>query len=419
MKKMLPVFMALGIFVGCTTVEAIPNVYDQGQIFYSDSTEVLSSPFIYEGVRVEGLDVSGTNLESIKPILEEGLGKKLDESLTIVYGDKTKTLSLKDLGYSINYDNIAKEALKIGRDGSDEERLALIEDLKTNPVDIKAELVLNEKVVQDLAKSLASEVDVKPVEAEYSYDSATDSVVATSGVNGHKLNQGKLVEDIKAAAGNTDKVEAEIESINVAENAQENAKRVNGVIGFAESRFNTGFWERVENIRVSTLALDNLVLGPGETFSFNDYIGDTTYEKGYQQSIVIDENNREVPGMGGGVCQTSTALYHAALKSDLMIINRSPHTQFMPYSPGGLDAAVEYGSADLAFTNDFDFPILIKSYYEPGYITFTIYGDTNVKDYDVSIFSEQFAYNGYSAYKRNEATGEVTYLGDTVYPPAN
>lgn len=417
MKKILPLFLIF--LVGCSSVQSLPNVNEKLDVKYSDEKDILSSSLIYEGVTIEGTDVSGTNLQSVKPIIQDKLDAKLDQEVKLTYEDKEFKYTLRDLGYYIDLEQTAKKALAVGRDGTDEERLAYIKDIKKNPVDVLAEVNLQEASMNGIIDKIADDIYVRPVNPEYKYDWDNDKVIAEEGQTGYNVDKDKLKESlVKAIEDKSYEIEIPVNVVKAVENAQEQAARVNGVIGYGESNFRTGFWERIENIRVSTEALDGVVLAPGETFSFNDYIGDTTYDKGYQMAVVIDENNNQVDGMGGGVCQTSTCLYHAVLRSDLQIINRVPHTQYMSYSPGGLDAAIEYGSADLAFRNDFDFPILIRSYYEPGYIQFKIYGDTNVKNYDVSIFSEQIGSNSYSAYKKNEGTGEVIYLGDTIYPPS-
>ena len=417
MKKILP--LVLVFLVGCSSVQSLPNVNEKLDLNYSDDKDLLSSSLIYEGVTIEGIDVSGTNLQSVKPLIEEELENKLNQEVKLTYEDKEFTYTLKDLGYYIDIEKTSKNALALGREGTDEERLEKIKDIKNNPVDVPAEVELQESQMNGIIEEISDDIYIQPVYPEYRYDWDNGKVIAENGKTGYNVNKEELKNSlVKAIEDETYTVEIPVNIVETVENAQEQAARVNGVIGSGESYFRTGFWARVENIRVSTEALDGVVLAPGETFSFNDYIGDTTSDKGYQMAVVIDENNKEVDGMGGGVCQTSTCLYHAVLRADLQIINRVPHTQFMSYSPGGLDAAIEYGSADLAFRNDFDFPILIRSYYEPGYIQFKIYGDTNVKNYDVSIFSEQIGSNSYSAYKKNEATGEVIYLGATIYPPA-
>lgn len=117
----------------------------------------------------------------------------------------------------------------------------------------------------------------------------------------------------------------------------------------------------------------------------------------------------------------------------------------MSYSRGGLDAAIENGLIDLVLRNPYDFPVLIKSYYEPGTVYFDILGDPN-KANTYSIYSEFISEtpfkeedildnslepgekkvkvwgvngSGYAAYRENNKTGEDQYLGDTWYPVIN
>lgn len=430
MKKTLAILMVLVFSVGCSTVESIPNINEQQADVAiadgKDSTEVLASPFIYEGITVEGIDVSGTNLESAQELLRQEFGHELSREITINYGDKSYTYILEDLGYDINFEQTAKEALKIGREGSEEERLEIIDNLANNPVDIELVTSLDESKIDNATAEIREDINVSPVTPEYSFDFETEQVVAINGENGLELNEVALKESIKAAVNDgVENIEAPVDEIMVAEDAQANAARINGIIGDAESTFNAGFWPRAENVRVSNRYLDGVVVGPGETWSFNDEIGQTTYEKGYQEAVVINENNEQVPGMGGGVCQTSTALYHALIEAEVQIVNRVPHTQIMPYSPPGLDAAIEYGSAELAFRNDYDFPVLIRAYDDgAGWIRLEIWGDTNVKSHETTLFSEQLpnASDGglmYASYRRNEDTGEVEYIGDSYYPPVS
>ncbi|MCI8424508.1 MAG: VanW family protein [Adlercreutzia sp.] len=117
---------------------------------------------------------------------------------------------------------------------------------------------------------------------------------------------------------------------------------------------------RRENIRLGAEAIDGVVIQPGEEFSFNDVVGDTTSENGYQEAPVI--NNGEVAqGDGGGVCQVSTALYNAAVKADLEITERHPHSVPSDYAPIGLDATIVYGTFDLRIRNNTDHPVTIHA----------------------------------------------------------
>lgn len=104
--------------------------------------------------------------------------------------------------------------------------------------------------------------------------------------------------------------------------------------------------------------LSGAVIEPGEIFSFNEHVGPWSRDLGYRKAPV-SYNGQLINAWGGGVCQTSTTLYNAALLAGLPIVERHPH-QFSPsYAPPGRDAAVAYRNVDLRFANSYAFPIRI------------------------------------------------------------
>ena len=121
---------------------------------------------------------------------------------------------------------------------------------------------------------------------------------------------------------------------------------------------------------------------PGETFSFNQTLGDVSSETGYKQAYVI-KNGRTELGDGGGVCQVSTTLFRAALDAGLPITERRAHSYRVSYyeqgSPPGIDATVYEPSPDLKFTNDTPGHILIQSFADSKALTlaFEIYGTSD------------------------------------------
>ena len=83
MKKILP--LVLVFLVGCSSVQSLPNVNEKLDLNYSDDKDLLSSSLIYEGVTIEGIDVSGTNLQSVKPLIEEELENKLNQEVINIW----------------------------------------------------------------------------------------------------------------------------------------------------------------------------------------------------------------------------------------------------------------------------------------------------------------------------------------------
>ena len=129
---------------------------------------------------------------------------------------------------------------------------------------------------------------------------------------------------------------------------------------------------RVTNISITCSLLNNTIIGPGETFSFNEIVGQPSSARGYQEATVIIDGEHET-GIGGGNCQVSSTLYNAVLAVPyLTVTERSAHGLPVTYVPEGQDAAVSYGSLDLKFRNDGDKSIRIDMSSDGDIITANI-----------------------------------------------
>ena len=115
---------------------------------------------------------------------------------------------------------------------------------------------------------------------------------------------------------------------------------------------------RTTNIKLAAQAMNDKVVNPGETFSFNSVVGDTTAEKGYKEATVYTSAGTE-QGLGGGICQVSSTLYNACLYANVDIVSRSNHSYTVTYLPPARDAAISYPNQDFKFKNNYDFPIKI------------------------------------------------------------
>ena len=122
------------------------------------------------------------------------------------------------------------------------------------------------------------------------------------------------------------------------------------LLGEAETPLLDKGENRVHNIRTAAQHVTNTVIAPGETFSFNDIIGDTTAERGYRAAPVLERGQKSL-GVGGGVCQVSSALYSAALAGGLTVTERHPHSKPVDYIAEGKDATTS-DDKDFKFRNN-------------------------------------------------------------------
>lgn len=114
------------------------------------------------------------------------------------------------------------------------------------------------------------------------------------------------------------------------------------------------------NARLAAAALDGSVIRPGAVFSFNQKVKGWSQDEGYVKAPVSFDGEL-VRAYGGGVCQTSTTLYNAALLVGLPILERHPHVFRPAYAAPGRDAAVAYPGVDLRFKNPYPWPIRISA----------------------------------------------------------
>ncbi|MGM9537553.1 MAG: VanW family protein [Candidatus Onthomonas sp.] len=143
---------------------------------------------------------------------------------------------------------------------------------------------------------------------------------------------------------------------------------------------------RKSNVKLSAQKCDGVILLPGETFSYNDVVGQRTKERGFSEAPAY-LNGETIQEVGGGICQTSSTIYAAALYANLEITARTNHTYASSYIGLGLDATVSWGGPEFKFTNDTAYPIKLNCTYSDGRVTATIYG-TKTEDITVKITSE-------------------------------
>ena len=140
---------------------------------------------------------------------------------------------------------------------------------------------------------------------------------------------------------------------------------------------------RTNNLVLACQAINNYVVKPGESFSFNEVLGERTAEKGYQEAGAYADGET-VEQLGGGICQVASTLYYCTLYADLYIIEREEHMFTADYLPLGMDATVNWGTLDFRFRNDTEHPIRIEAKAEDSYVTIVLRG-TDDKDYYVEM----------------------------------
>ena len=142
-------------------------------------------------------------------------------------------------------------------------------------------------------------------------------------------------------------------------------------LGSFSTQFNPKNKNRSHNITRAAGAVDNSIIKPGETFSYNETVGPTSAKYGYKLSTVFFRGT-EKKGYGGGVCQVSSTLYNAAVNAGMTIVERHDHSLPVPYIEKGKEAATSYGGIDLKFTNNKNYPVRINTRIDGGELSVSL-----------------------------------------------
>lgn len=132
---------------------------------------------------------------------------------------------------------------------------------------------------------------------------------------------------------------------------------------------------RQYNIESTAKVVNDLYLKPGDIFDYAKVIEQTEAKYGYKEAPVI-LNGKLVPGVGGGICQVSTTLYNAVLRSGLEIVERRNHSLPVSYVPLGLDATFSTGYINFRFRNNTGNGLLIRTEMNGGRLTVKLFGKT-------------------------------------------
>jgi vancomycin resistance protein YoaR len=234
-----------------------------------------------------------------------------------------------------------------------------------------------------LAQEIAAEVDRPAQNARFRFDYASGSLVtAADSVAGRTVDVTATLAVLEgAAAGDTPSGRsAELPVLTIRPQiATEDAANLGIVelIGEGVTSYAGSSAAREQNITVGAAQFDGLLIAPDETFSFNDYLGEVTKEKGYEEGIIIWGNTTKAD-VGGGLCQVSSTAFRAAFWAGLPVVERTPHSFRVSYyePPKGLDATIYSPYVDLKWTNDTGHYILIQTYVDrdANKLTFRYYG---------------------------------------------
>ena len=419
--RKLSVFLMLAtmLIVCVTAVYAVTEtqrqqetarIHDEGYVHEQD---ILNDVRFYDGITINGIAVGGMTKDQALAYLDLSNRAKVDTlKLSVVYGDKTWEFDADDMPITFDNGSIIEQAYAIGRVGTREQRMAEINAVRQNGLEFSVSYAIDDSGIPSQLRTLAQEIAYPAKDAmitQFDPDAVeiADKFQFGEPVSGLEVDVEKLVADAIAEIKNETFGTVTVATAEIHSQVTVEMLRANITLIGQCSTTTTSVATRNQNIRLASNSFHGKVLLPGEVFSINNSTGPRTPEKGYQPAGAI-VNGVMSTEVGGGVCQVSGTLYNAVLGANLQIVERSHHTWPSDYLPMGLDATINYGSADFRFKNNKTAPIFLAVSFKNNRLSIYVYGPADPDGY---------TYKPRSVYISSIAPGATAYTLNSSMEP--
>lgn len=127
------------------------------------------------------------------------------------------------------------------------------------------------------------------------------------------------------------------------------------------------------NTATAARDLNQVIIAPGSTFSFNERVGARDTGKGYRAAPIITASGllKDIPG--GGICQLASTIYNAGLLAGMQVVERHPHSRTVGHVPPGRDATIASWRKDLKLKNPFPHPLQLRIVLNQNRLTTSLY----------------------------------------------
>lgn len=341
----------------------------------------------YPGIYIGNISVGSKTQSEIAKYLAFKNQQIANTKFTFINDDKIATISARTLHLGFNGNLLASQAISIGRSPDTLSNISIILSAYLNGVTLSPSYTYREYLITKLLTPIEKNIKIDPVDAVFAFNNNKVTTFTPSS-DGQDIDMIEIENQVQSkipfllTIGKSQNVVIKI-PIKILHpkitTDSVNTLGIKELLGVGTSLFQGSIPGRIYNVELAAGRISGAIVAPGDTFSFDQTVGDVSSLTGYKQAYVI-QNGKTILGDGGGVCQVSTTLFRAALNAGLPIVERHAHAYRVEYyeedGPPGIDATVYIPTIDLKFKNDTGKFLLIQSVVDPSILrlTFYIYG---------------------------------------------
>lgn len=375
------------------------------------------------GVYIGAVDVAGLTAEEATQAVQSYIESLKKAQIQITFGeDDVETITFADLQLTWNNPQVVEEALVYGNTGNVLQRYKAERNLENESVILELEYSWKENLLRDFISQEAVERHVDPVRAELVRDNTAKAFVITDSVLGVDVEVAPTVTAVLDAIGTQwageDIVVDAVMKYTESEFTTEMAANVTDLLGEYETIYNAAEIDRSTNLAVACSYINGVVLLPGESLSFFDYVYPVSVERGYRTATAY-QGGRYIDSLGGGLCQVSTTCYNAVLLAELEVLERTQHSMTVSYVKPGLDSGqAQSSNRNLNFANNTEHPVYVEAHlytnrYGTSFVYIGLWGkETRPENRTVkyiSEYTEEWPYDGQPVIEYNTSMGYMEW----------
>lgn len=336
-------------------------------------SKAIDTDTFYSGIVVQGVDLGGKTMDQAEKAVDKALSKT-HYDIKVTYGGKNWELTEKDITFSYDTENVLKDAYSYARSGDREERYKLVTALGKKNKKYEITGTLDEKNLESKLKSITESISYPAQEPQVTgFSAGTGTFSTADGKTGISADESKLLSDVKNIINGpkTGNAGISVKTVGFKLTLSKLRSRLGELGTYSTVSKNSA--AGTYNMSLALSKVNGVCVKNGGTFSFLGVVGACDGAHGYQKAGAILDG-KLIQQYGGGICQASTTVYGAALRSGMKITERSNHTIPSGYCPIGQDATVSYPSLDLKFKNTSGYPVYIVTRTAGKTLTATLYG---------------------------------------------
>lgn len=352
--------------------------------------ETKETDTIPQRVYFGDIPVGGMTQEEAKAAVQQHVEELQSEIITLQAGKNTVQVPVAQMGLSWGNEEIAAEAVGLGKSGNLITRYKAMKDLENEDKVYELAFQVDKSKVEKMLENNSEVLNTEAVNAGLTRENNQFTVIP--GSQGVTVNIAESVEILEKYfslewEGGSGSVEIAADVVDP-KGTEEELGKVKDLLGGFNTSYASSGAGRSKNVENGANKINGSVIYPGDSFSVYEAVSPFEPENGYELAGSY-ENGTTVETYGGGICQVSTTLYNAVIRAELEVTERFNHSMIVGYVDPSADAAIAGTYKDLKFVNNTKAPIYIEGYTSGRSIYFNIFGqETRDANREISFVSE-------------------------------